>query len=325
MRIAAAALLLTAFAHAADYPKALLKDPCATTHPCDAQVWLQIDADHPAFQATHDPKGAEHAPPVISPDGKTIAYGVMELVGQERLSPLHIVFLDWSGREVRRFDRVPTDEQGGYCGYSEIDWIDPKRLGIACENNPSLEDYVILDAVSGRVLQRYMGLYFSWSPDRRVLAHIGPIVHFAPPSAQNYCLLLNDKPVYTLNCRSEVDSISKPRAAPNSPDRFPNIHTIEYPLVWSPDGRKIAFLVNVYDFLWNVSENGEETRGIDNSRIFLAIVSVDGRAVGYPVKELPYHPRINWLTDSRIELRSGTPGDLGRSFDLTSNPPKPIP
>jgi hypothetical protein len=83
MRIAAAGLFLAAFAHAADYPKALLKDPCAAVHPCDAQVWLQLDADRPAFQATHDPKGAAHAAPVISPDGKTIAYGVMEIVAPE--------------------------------------------------------------------------------------------------------------------------------------------------------------------------------------------------------------------------------------------------
>jgi len=60
MRIAALALFLAAFVHAADDPKALLKDPCADTHPCDAQIWLQLDADHPAFQATHDPQGAEH-------------------------------------------------------------------------------------------------------------------------------------------------------------------------------------------------------------------------------------------------------------------------
>lgn len=242
----------------------------------------------------------------------------MELAGQGRLSPLHIAFLDWSGREVRRIDKVPTDEQGSYCGYSKIQWIDATRLGLTCENNPSLEDYVVLDAVSGRVLQRYSGLYFSWSPDRRVLAHVGPIVHFAPPSSQNYCLLLNDEPVYTRNCSSDVDS------APNSPERFPNIHTIEDPLVWSPDGGKIAFFVNVYDFLWNMSEKGEETRDIVNSRLFLAIVSIDGRALGYPI-EPAYQSRINWLTNSLIELRSGAPGDTGRSFDLVSNPPKAIP
>jgi hypothetical protein len=136
MRIVAVALFLAAFTHAADYPKAFLKDPCAAVHPCDAQIWLQLDADHPDFQATHDPRGAEHAAPVISPDGKTIVYGVVELVGQERLPPLQIVFLDWSGRELRRIDKVPTDELGGNCSYGEIERIDNTRLGIARENNP---------------------------------------------------------------------------------------------------------------------------------------------------------------------------------------------
>ena len=141
----------------------------------------------------------------------------------------------------------------------------------------------VLDAVSGKVLQRYTGLYFSWSPDHRILAHVGHIMHFATPAAQNYCLLFNDKPVYTRNCRSMIDPVRKPGAAPNSRTRFPNIHTIECPLVWSPDGQKIAFLVNVYDFIWN----GEEARDIVNSRSFLAIVSLDGRAVGYSVEKFP--------------------------------------
>jgi hypothetical protein len=326
MRIAAVSLLLAALAHSADFPKALLKDPCATAHPCDAQIWLQLDANHPPFQATHDAHGAEHAAPVISPDGKTIVYGVMEPVTPEHLSPLHIVFLDWSGRELRRIDKVPTGELGGACGYGQIEWVDPTRLGITCEENPSLESYVVLDATSGKVLQRYMGLYFSWSPDRRVLAHVGPIMHFAPPPAQNYCLLFNNEPVYARNCRSVVDVVRKPGTARNSPARFPNIHTIEYPLVWSPDGKKIAFLVSVYDFVSNTKDNDQESGDIVNSRGFLAIVSADGRPAGYPVEKFPGDPRLVWLTGSRIELRSATRGDvIRRTFDLAADPPKPIP
>jgi hypothetical protein len=310
MRIAALALLLAAFAHAADYPKAFLKDPCRDVHPCDAQIWLQLDAGRPAFQATHSPRGAEHETPVMSPDGKTIAYGVRELVAAQQLSPLHIVFLDWTGQELRRIDQVPIGEFGDACGYGAIEWIDATRLGIACESNPSLEDYLILDAVSGKVLQQYAGLYFSWSPDHRILAHVGPFMHFAAPPAQNYCLLFNDKPVYTRNCRRDVDPVDKPGTALNAPAHYRNIHTINYPLVWSPDGRKIAFLVEVYDFIWTMPENGEETRDFVNSRGFLAIVSLDGRAAGYRVEKFPSEPRLAHRLPDRTSVRKWRGQDL---------------
>lgn len=314
MRIAAAALLLTAFAHAADYPKALLKDPCAAVHPCDAQVWLQPDADHPAFQATHDPKGAEHAAPVISPDGKTIAYGVMELVAPQRLSPLHIIFLDWAGNEVRRFNEVPIRDFDA-CGYGTIEWIDNSRIGVACEFNPSLEFYMVLDVVSGRVLQTFPGLSFAWSPDRRTLAHVGPLIHFAV--LHDYCVFLNDTKAYPKGCsqgRKAVRSGSRPTTF-----TYRDQHTVESDLVWSPDGHKLAFVVDVYDFDWSDEGTDHEAREDRNHRAFLAIISADRPAVGFRITGSISEPKLRWLDNSRIELGSGV------VFDLAANPPKPIP
>lgn len=311
MRNVVVALLLTAFAHAADYPKALLKDPCAAVHPCDAQVWLQLDADHPAFQATHDPGGAEHAAPVISPDGKTIVYGVRELVA-ERPSPLHIVFLDWSGSEVRRFNEVPIRDFDT-CGYGSVEWIDSSRIGVACEFNPSLEFYMVLDAVSGKVLQTFAGLGFTWSPDRRTLAHVGQLIHFAV--LHDYCVLFNDTKVYPKGC-PEAKGV-KSRSRPDS-FTYHDQHTVESDLVWSPDGRKLAFMVDVYDLDWG-NDGGNETSEDRNHRAFLAIVSADRPAVGYRIAEQNNGPDLKWLDNSRIQLKSGM------LFDLAANPPKPIP
>jgi hypothetical protein len=180
MRAALTVLFLPLLAAAADYPKAFLKDPCAREHPCDQQVWLQLDADHPALQATHDPEGAYHAEPAVAPDGTTIVYGVRVPTDQQHLSPLHLVFIDWSGREFRRFEGIPMSELLETCGYGQIEWIDGARLGVKCEINPSrFQVYVILDAISGKVLQEYSGLYFSWAPDRRTLAYVGKLARFA--------------------------------------------------------------------------------------------------------------------------------------------------
>jgi hypothetical protein len=321
MRIAALILVLAALAHAAEYPKAFLKDPCAAAHPCDAQIWFQLDADHQAFQATHDPHGAEHAAPVISPDGKTIVYGVMEIVAPERLSPLHLVFLDWSGRELRRIDKVPTDELGGTCGYGEIEWIDSTRLGIACEYNPSLEDYVVLDAVSGKMLQEYTGLYFSWSPDHRSLAHVGPLIHFAV--LHNYCVLFNDTEVYPKGCPDA--QVVKNRSRPDT-FTYRDQHTVDPDLVWSPDSHKLAFIVDVYDFDLSGEGTDHEAREARNHRAFLAIISADRPAVGYRITHSISEPKLKWLDNSRIELKTGVRQDESRvTFDLAANPPKPIP
>src|SRR5579883_2232818 len=148
MRALLAALLFATLLHAAEYPKAFLNDQ---------QIWLQLDADHPPLQASHSPGGSFHSGPIISPDGNTIAYGVREPTDPQHMTPLRLVFIDWSGRELRRFEKVPIDEYGA-CGYAGIEWIDSIRLGVECEYNPSVEYYVILDSASGKVLNQYSGL-----------------------------------------------------------------------------------------------------------------------------------------------------------------------
>jgi hypothetical protein len=319
MRIAAFALLLTAFTHAADYPKAFLKDPCAAAQPCDGQIWLQLDADRPAFQATHDPRGADHSAPVISPDGKLVVFGLREPVAPDGLSPLHIVVIDWSGKEVRRFSEVPIKDLDT-CGYGAVEWIDNSRIGVACEFNPSLEFYMVLDAVSGKVQQTFPGLGFVWSPDRRTLAHVGFLMHFAV--LHDYCVLLNDTKVYPKGCPDGQAVKSRSR-----PDTFTyrDQHTVESDLVWSPDSSKLAFIVDVYDLDWTSEGTNHEASEDRNHRAFLAIISMDRRAVGYRLTQSVAEPKLKWPDNSRIELEMGVRSESRAIFDLAASPPQPIP
>jgi hypothetical protein len=263
--------------------------------------------------------------PQASPNGKFIVYGAQESLGENRLSPLSVMILDLSGKEIRGFREVPMKKLGDICRQGSVGWVDDDRVGVECEYNPSGEDYVVLDAVSGKTESEFTGLYFSWSPDRRTLAHIGWIMHFATPANQNYCILFNDTPVYTPGCSNEVSATPKKASASRAgSNHYQNIHEISYPLVWSPDGRKLAFVEAIYDFDWGTDEKGEETRQTGNYRFFLAIVSAGHAAVGYQMSEPVGEPQLEWLNDSRVRVRSGA-NAFERTFDLVANPPKRIP
>jgi hypothetical protein len=330
-------LLAAGIGFAAEYPKAYTEN---------GQVWIQTTASAAAFQATHDGSTIK-GPALVSPNGNVIVYDVRESLGENRLSPLNIVFLDWSGKEIRRFREVPMKELGSTCGYGKLEWIDNDHVGVTCEFNPSAEDYLVLHAVSGKVEKEFPGLHFSWSPDHQTLAHVGFVIHFAPPAVKNNCLLFNDTPVYTPGCSNEVKETPKtpaPRANRKSEVKragnrtaarvevhhYQNIHEISYPLLWSPNGRKLAFAETIYDFDWGMDDKGQETQETSNPRKFLAIVSTDRSAAGYSLNAQIGELQLEWLDDTHVKVRekpmgNTTAGRFERSYDLVTDPPEPIP
>jgi hypothetical protein len=173
---------------------------------------------------------------------------------------------------------------------------------------------LVLDAVSGKVLQTFRGLYFSWSPDRRTLAHVGPLIHFAV--LHNYCVLFNNTQIYPKGC-PEANAVKS--GARLDAFTYRDEHTVESDLVWSPDSRTLAFIVDVYDFGLSGEGTEHEAREDRNHRTFLAIISADGPAVGYRITGSIIESKLKWLDTSRIELRTGV------VFDLSATPPKPIP
>jgi hypothetical protein len=95
--------------------------------------------------------------------------------------------------------------------------------------------------------------------------------------------------------------------------------------VWSSDGRELAFVEAVYDFTWGVDEECNETYDTGNRRYYLAIVSTDHTAIGYRLTGNVDQPRIAWLAGSRLKLSDARGNSGERVFDLSTNPPKPIP
>jgi hypothetical protein len=311
-RTAVLLLLGVAPVYGAEYPKVTLSD---------GQIRIQKSAAEAPVQVTHTRKEDFTSAPVVSPDGKLVAYGFSAAGPDGFISPLDVIFIDWDGKEVRRIRHVSIPDLGSDCAFGYPEWIDATRIGVRCEYNPSLQAYLVLNAVSGKVEKEFDGGGFSWSPDRRTLAHSGFVVHFAPPSGQNNCVLFNDNVVYTPGCSNYV----KAESARAPILHFRDIHDIYSSFVWSPDGRSVAFVETVFDFDWGTDEKGEETRENVNPRYYLAIVSANRRAVGYSSPEPLPSSRIEWLSNTRIRLADPQNKSFERVFDLTADPPKPIP
>src|ERR1700733_14580249 len=102
-------LMTAAFGLAAEYPRAFNSN---------GQIWIQLTGSQSAFQATHN--GTMKSDAHVSPDGKLIVYDVRESPGDNALDQLNIVFLDWSGKELRRFHEVPMKGLGSTCGYGDV-------------------------------------------------------------------------------------------------------------------------------------------------------------------------------------------------------------
>jgi Tol biopolymer transport system component len=226
---------------------------------------------------------------------------------------MSLVVLEESGKELARFAALSMKQLGSSCTQADdIEWIDDNHIAMTCEYNPSLEDYLVVNARTGEVEKEYPGLWFTRSPDHKTVAYVGVIVHFAPPIAQNYCLLFNEKTIYTRHCSNQVDS--------DGGGPFRNIHTFTYPLVWSPDSRNIAFVEEVFDWDFDPAPNETGSGKSSNERHYLVIASASQPIRGYTLRPSDYSrtPSLAWISTSQIKLD-------GRIYDLAKDRPGVIP
>jgi len=307
MKITAISVLSLALVYVAassaaenEYPRAYLSE---------GQVWIQRSGSEPAFQATHDCPNKYS--PAVSLDRHQIAYGVTCVGKDHLLSAMSLVVLDASGKELSRFTPLSMTRLGDSCRQADhIEWIDGAHIAMVCEYNPSLEDYLVVNAHTGRVETEYAGLWFTRSPDHKTVAYGGFIVHFAPPIAQNYCLLFNEKTIYTQPCSNQVGS--------DENGIFRNIHTFAYPLVWSPDSRNIAFVEEISDWKFDPAPNERDTGKSINQRYYLVIASSDHAARGYRLSKPSQSSSLAWRSNSQIVLDGGL-------YDLEKDAPHSIP
>jgi hypothetical protein len=212
---------------------------------------------------------------------------------------LRLTVLDSAGKPISQFSAQVKPS----CTPGAPEWLDDRRVGLVCQTDPQVKNYVMFDIQAGSAAQ-YPGYWFIWSPDHQTLADVKLDVMFGTPAGANSCLFLNGTAVYPAGCDHAKESYS-------------HIHTFILPLVWSADGSKVAFVEKIFDWeYWDPFLryfDGETS----NVHYYLVVASA-GRAGSYGISALSAQQVPVWQSNSRLQL-----GDM--TYDLDASPPSSIP
>jgi len=244
----------------------------------NGELWLKNIGDEPR-QVTKD--GKPKSPVLISPNKHFVLYCIEG--NQQNNFQTSIVLKNERGDTISEFRPRAHD---GYCNsINQLDWIDDERIGIDCHCNPSMSLYLDVDKRTGKTQNEYYGYRFSWSPDRRTLAHVGQMIHFADWPHSEY-IQFNNKNIYPKE------------GAVYGNDKIP-VHTFISDFVWSPDSHKVA----VVDDL---------SGSVKGKRL---VIIVSGKAQPLLVKPLTGvgEFKLNWQ-DNNIVVVSSESGN--KTFDL---------
>jgi hypothetical protein len=210
---------------------------------------------------------------------------------------------------------IPTAE---CASPTTIERVDAQRIGVICSVDPSLNNYLVLDAASGRVQARYAGIWFFWSPDKQTLAHVGVVQKYGTPEGNDYCLLMNGRSAYPTNCTFEG------RLSPTAPGRHRSansnsgfFHSFFPEFAWSPDSQRLAFLEKTFEWEYIDPFNAYWDGTVSKLRYYLVIVPVNGGAYAYSLHEIAPTVKLAWTSDTELTLDRET-------FNLRTNAPQPI-
>jgi hypothetical protein len=244
------------------------------------EVWLVKDGE--AQQLTSDGKSKLQA--VLSPSNNQIAY--YEQCPQSENCTPSIIVLDLDGRRLKTFQPMTQAvPPAGPCGsILDIFWLTETSIGAVCHGNPSLSESLETNLASGKTVRDLLGLGFTPSPDRKFVAYVGPIVHFAAPIDQSYYLYIDKTVVYPLP-RGVRPTEKEPNVVRRRGSTWIGIHEFVSQFVWSPDSERIAFVDCLSDWIeQGVGVDGATPIGdITNRRCFVAVVARTGQPSLFPI------------------------------------------
>lgn len=125
---------------------------------------------------------------------------------------------------------TPKDSAGPNSGITDLYWIDNNRLAIQFHMNPSME-YLSLTDIHGKELHNYLGYNFSWSHNRKAVAHVGQMIHFTEWPHSEY-IQINDRTIY-------------PLSGPAYGKGIKTVHSFVPSFAWSQDDSNLALIDEV--------------------------------------------------------------------------------
>lgn len=194
---------------------------------------------------------------------------------------------------------IPKDSAGPNTGITDLYWIDNNRLGIQLHMNPSM-DYLSLTDVHGKQLGSYLGYNFSWSQNKKAVAHVGHMIHFTDWPHSEY-IQVNDRTVY-------------PLSGPAYGKEAKAVHNFIPTFAWSSDDSKLALI--------------DEVEG-EGAGKFLVIIPVDSPEQSKQFKILPkqvasihtLHPngiKLTWRGNTSLTVSTAT-GEKCKDLPFTIN------
>lgn len=280
------------------------------------EIWLtrNPESSNPqANQLTHDGRTKVLAEP--SSWGDRIAY-YEECVQGEGCTP-SVVILDLEGKRLQtfqpRFSALGSPDEP-CAAILKVAWLrGGSAMAIECHVNPSLSEYTEIDLKTGGHIRDLAGFGFTPSPDGKLVAHVGPLVHFAPPFAKSYFLLLDNAVVYPLRKGAKPIAL-KPDEWPASDEvvqkrgaSYIGIHEFTSEIAWSQDSSRVAFIDCVFDWVVTAHDrDGREVGDERNRRCSLAAVSVTGTFTVLSIQDVPlesiYRSDVLWIDDHQVQV-----------------------
>jgi hypothetical protein len=284
----------------------------------DSEVWLIRDGQ--PKQLTHDGKSKLQV--VLSPASDRLAY-YEQCTQSERCTPA-VVILDLDGRRVGSFQpKQQSIPPAVPCAsILSIEWLRPTVIAVECHVNPSLSEYIETDFTTGETVRDLLGYDFTPSPDKKRIAHVGWIIHFAPPYAQSNYLQVENTTIYPLpkGAKPVEQKLLEgpPDVVRNKGLMYSGIHGFMPGLAWSPDASRIALLDCTFDWTANhegslAAADGKES----NSRCSIAVVSLSGENTqreldGILPRDL-FQAHLSWTNVHRLSL---TTNGIAKNFEI---------
>ncbi len=201
----------------------------------DSEVWLIRGASE--AQLTHDLKAKPQV--LLSPSQSRIAY-FEQCPEDEHCTPT-IVVLDLQGHRIGSVQpQLQVGDSTEPCAsILSIRWNGDEAIAADCHIHPSLGNYIETQIATGKTVRYLAGYFFTPSPDGKRVAHVGWIVHFAPPWAQSNYLQIEHTTIYPLpegTGPTEQKGLElAPKVVRQQGLLFSGIHDFTPGFSWSPD------------------------------------------------------------------------------------------